>query len=686
MLGAAVLNDFRNKKPRETAFAFLLRLLLEFVKIALARKPCVLARVLGRVRTDPTILSRLPSKVGDIMKLAISLTNLASYQPDDVISPIKERLESYERLNFACRSPERISERNDKASTRAGQILKERQERARQHNGLIDEKRRRRDSIDKLARESIKIKLEAAFDNAASRRTALHEAFKDRLARREEASKQRLNLAATERAKRGAKIEQKLQAAATRRVEHRRQVIASAAKAGVVKPETAVAGSEPTAASPPTTYPVAPLARAPLIDLTAPAARPCTEAAVALMHQLRTHVTAANDFGAVSEWMRSAETIELMSSCLRELGLYGEDGGSGGCGDGGAAQKHARLAICMVVMHLHASLFFDADSANDKIMRREARRFALKLKRALHATPMTTAANDKAGVPPAQAASCAEINEEEAFGASFERAARFHAAWAAMDRPQTLDFLLSSVVAVKAKQREQGLPLTPPVETFAQVRLLGGDAAEAEARRRYDGSWSSVKTADLAESVVEVAQRAFWDALADRVGAGDYDGLFGVLAELQQAMRALVSHSPHALDELDDKFDAAWLKQQAAHGALDIERIQGLMRYVMATISSWQASADMTSTREWCETVEESLAASVASNAVPDAGSGAVAGDSNDGERLDAFVAAHLLPFLRGAIERVGRVYTRMMELKTSLEKRRAEEAEAEGTQLAEQD
>ena len=180
-----------------------------------------------------------------------------------------------------------------------------------------------------------------------------------------------------------------------------------------------------------------------------------------------------------------------------------------------------------------------------------------------------------------------------------------------------------------------------PVDRPVGVLSIGAEA-EAEARRRFDGAWQTVRTtADLEATVASIAQRAFWDALAEQVGAfarirvsdtvfaacsvpsvdfactatlaraprgrltyrrflnhplptrircpacsqvneGKYEALFSVLGEMQQAMTALVAHSPRLVEELNDCFDAEWLKQQADHGALEVGSVHRLMRYLGA--------------------------------------------------------------------------------------------------------
>ena len=52
-------------------------------------------------------------------------------------------------------------------------------------------------------------------------------------------------------------------------------------------------------------------------------------------------------------------------------------------------------------------------------------------------------------------------------------------------------------------------------------------------------------------------------------------------------------------DEINDRFDAKWLEQQAAAGALTLGEVHNLMLYVARTIEGWQAPADATAAAAW---------------------------------------------------------------------------------------
>ena len=91
-------------------------------------------------------------------------------------------------------------------------------------------------------------------------------------------------------------------------------------------------------------------------------------------------------------------------------------------------------------------------------------------------------------------------------------------------------------------------------------------------------------------------------------------------------------------------------------------------RYVAQTIVNWQAPADDQEARTWLESVEAVLLAHK---------------DSTD---LAGFISAHLIPFLRGANERLGRVYQRTVEFLEEREAERRAQEQPEANSLHEQD
>jgi len=161
-----------------------------------------------------------------------------------------------------------------------------------------------------------------------------------------------------------------------------------------------------------------------------------------------------------------------------------------------------------------------------------------------------------------------------------------------------------------------------------------------------------VSAGDLEARVKEIALRAMRDALREQVAAGEYSGLYGLLDELQKAMLALVAHSDRSRDDLVDRFDPKFIEQQATHGVLDTESVAELMRYLAATIVSYQAAADEAEAEAWARDVDASI-------------------EVSSGMPLPDFIAAYLLDFVHAAIERVQNVYKRVLQLADAMQSER---------------
>lgn len=343
-----------------------------------------------------------------------------------------------------------------------------------------------------------------------------------------------------------------------------------------------------------------------------------------LHEELAAQLEAVNgDYGQLTAWMKEPATIGLVAEWLGSLGVE---------------RKLAKRLLALVYLSHDASTPLDDSDAADKVMAREASRFKGKLWRQLRPDPThDTVAGKKSG--------------GEAFAYSFTRARRFYAAWSAQDVPkqahvvdEALTRLRDAIMRRRVQHAHDGTDPIPPEDLLAQVKALAGDAAEAEARARFNQAWAPVSRDNLEVRVREVATRAMWDAIRVQVASGQYDGLWGVLGELQQAMSALVAHSERAREELADRFDAAWIEQQATAGCLSTEQVHGLLRYVTECIASWQAPIDDEDARTWAATVEETIAAT-------------------GGMPLPEFIIAHLVNFLATAIKRLGKVYERVLAL-----------------------
>lgn len=405
-------------------------------------------------------------------------------------------------------------------------------------------------------------------------------------------------------------LEAKLEAAAARRAEARAE---EKQRAPLVPPMwRGTAG--PAHAAAPSSQPAP-------SDGGAPASPDGRSASERLLSEVESEWAAADDDAdaqRIQAWMRRPETIETARAWLEEVGCDPRAG---------------RLLLGLVYMAREAARLF-CDSSEDKSMAREAKRFHKRLLAAL------------------------KTGEADDFPEDLRRARRFHAAWLAVDKPKVVGCLVDSLVARRAEQAAPRVPneagaAVPSLsasadETLEMIRRLGGAEAEAEAREaeRRAGEMAHVRAEDLATHVGKVAKRAFWDAVQERLRGGDFECAFGLLGEMQKAMLALVAHSAKAREELADKFDAAWLKQQADNGALELGSVTNLMKYVASTIAAWQAPADEPEARAWVESVEAVAAAAVAERA-----------------DLGAFIGDHLAPFLARAHELIGRIYERLVAM-----------------------
>lgn len=348
---------------------------------------------------------------------------------------------------------------------------------------------------------------------------------------------------------------------------------------------------------------------------------PCAQ----LRQELLQHADAT--FDDMSQWMKKKHTQEMTKDALTKLVV--------------CTNINPRVCLAMSMMACNPEETFDQNRTEDKIMCREAIRFYKTLVASLQAH------EEKAEQGDQTKQAIKKIDE------SWKRASRFYMAWMRQDKTHTLEQLMASVVARRARNvQSPESEEPPPEETFAQIRLLGGDAAEQEARRMYAGAWRPVQAQNLASSVAEVAQRAFWDAIAQHTADGNYDSLFSVLGEIEESMRVMISYSSERQEDLKDKFDPAHLKQQVDAGALELDDVKRLIRYLAETIASWHASVDATDAAEWVASIDQTI--------------------DHAPQDLGAFLISVLLPFLRDVVNRLQHLYGRVLQAGQEMEAARA--------------
>ena len=552
-------------------------------------------------------------------------------------SPAVRRLESYnDRVSVrAGKSPEVVRKRLEDASLRAFQHVKAIVSKVRVHNietanrvyvhRVQEEKTRetfRQQVLDNLEEHAVRrvAHLDRRVAHNRERRTKYEKEVKSSLARKRAKDLER---AATERSRCEKADEQRQKVL----LDVINRSLALQAKIRFPSPpkDADVASGQGNAKS------------------TAGSTDTARSPSAALLSQIDEQKRLAN-FDSFRAWMQTPATIGLVDDVLVEHGTR--------------AQGAPRLVLALLSLSVHAEHLLDPDADHDRIIRREASRFVRKLRLALLAHATHTTIDERSSLesllPTSESTTKrSAMQAAESLASSFERARRFHRAWSSMDKPVTVDVLLTSLVTLKAQQRERGASTArsntdpgtePPEEVFEQLRVLGGAQAEAQGRAFYGGQWQRTPATSLEETVRQIAQRAYWDAVSAHVAAGRYDALWLVLRELQAAMKALCAHSERATDELDDKFDPTWLEAQVTMGALETAEVQALMGYLASMIASWQAPADAAEANRWVTQFQASLRGS-------------------EGANLVDFISRHLVGFIREAIARVGTIYQRLLAL-----------------------
>jgi hypothetical protein len=316
------------------------------------------------------------------------------------------------------------------------------------------------------------------------------------------------------------------------------------------------------------------------------------------------------DFLEVAEWMKSTETKRLVADWLATHEME---------------VKNVKYVLALLYM-THESGTVLSDSQHDRRILAEATRFRQRLVRAL-TTDSSTIVTD------------------------VTRAVRFYKAWAAQDVPlqaQVVEETLARLMNEAMRQRMTDG--TVPEDLVAQVRLLGGADAETTMRAQLERPWETVEgETNLQLRIRATAKRAMTDVLKAHVANGDYEALFDLLGQLQTGMTALATHQPRTQEDIADRFDAQWIRQQAEAGCLTPAAVHQFMRYLLETIGDFQAPVDTGRVETWRRDTE------------------AVLHEHADME-LPAFLASHLVDFLMTAVEHMETVVGRLMDLRHAME------------------
>ena len=305
-----------------------------------------------------------------------------------------------------------------------------------------------------------------------------------------------------------------------------------------------------------------------------------------LLHSLREAVAGGCD--RVKVWIQQPDVLRQTRAWLSAAG---------------ADPRAARIVLAYAYMSCGATQLFHESNPSDAAMRAEVDLF------------YGTMQDSLAG------------KEVPAFPAAVLRARRFFRAWAAEDRPRTAESLIGTLGAQSTPQQTAA--------TLALVRAVGGGPSSY--RRGLDAAGA----VPLGAHVAAVAERALWDVVQEQASVGNFEGVYSLLSELQEAMLALVAHSPRECDQVNDRFDAQFIRQQGEHGCLSTANAQAIVRYLVDTIGGWCAPADDAAIRAWRVRVERGLEASAAWT-------------------VGKFVHAFLIPFLAEAFAHVRQLYGRI--------------------------
>lgn len=299
-----------------------------------------------------------------------------------------------------------------------------------------------------------------------------------------------------------------------------------------------------------------------------------------------------------------------------------------------ATPTTARLLLTALLVHAHPSFLNDASERDaDRTHSPTAVRQALAKSVAADAERFVeTVANQ-------HPTACARALV--AFRASFE-------AWKRADREALLDVLVASYVNLAASVAEMdavaaaetattvatkgetiiGETDTAPSPTTLRESLcasmrgletkaakLGVSSAGFRARvaaatplpasSDEDDNETDPRADAWAEAVAAVAstcERAFWDAFAAKLQAGDLTPLRAQLDEVVAKLKALTPHRTDLHATLDQAIDVDLVVQMAEHDALDAPTFDALADTLVDTLVSLQAPAATPATREWVAT------------------------------------------------------------------------------------
>jgi hypothetical protein len=172
-------------------------------------------------------------------------------------------------------------------------------------------------------------------------------------------------------------------------------------------------------------------------------------------------------------------------------------------------------------------------------------------------------------------------------------------AWKRRDEGRVLQFISESCIS----QARRGEPVDE--EMMGYIAAIGGDDALRDTQRRCE-RFERVQADDLPQHVAEIAERARWDVMRERVANGDVEGtLFPLLRDIQQGVMALMAAAPRAASTFEGRFDVDFMLERHRNGSLNRSDVGDYAVYLATTIASMQAPEDDAVVRPWLRAVEQ---------------------------------------------------------------------------------
>lgn len=314
-----------------------------------------------------------------------------------------------------------------------------------------------------------------------------------------------------------------------------------------------------------------------------------------------------------------------------------------------ATPKTARLLLTALLVHAHPSFLLDDASERDA----DRTHSPTAVRQALAQSVAADAERFVETVANQHPTACARALV--AFRASFE-------AWKRADREALLDVLVASYVNLAASVAE--MDAVAAAETATTVAKEGGTAcgetdtapSPTTLRESLRASMHGLETkaaklgvsstgfrarvaaatplpassdeddnetdprtdawAEVVAAVASTCERAFWDAFAAKLQAGDLTPLRAQLDEVVAKLKALTPHRTDLHATLDQAVDVDLVVQMAEHDALDAPTFNALADTLVDTLVSLQAPAATPATRAWvaawraqCSSVEYTYSA-----------------------------------------------------------------------------